>query len=104
MIIAHIGWVILVLAGLAGCLWFLEALGGNWLDVARVPVRQRRPVGPWDRGSSESPRLGDPFWPPPPVGIRWGPRRYHLVPGKRKRELRRPPLAVPLSLILWPIA
>ena len=85
MIIEPLLWVSLVLGGLAGCLWFWEALRGNWLQVARVPVRGRRPVRQWDQGSSLSLVSGDRIGPYPREGPLSGSLHHHLVQGKRKR-------------------
>ena len=43
----------LVLGGVAGSLWYAEALRGKWLRVARVPAPVRRPVWHLSQRTSE---------------------------------------------------
>ena len=58
-------WLSLVLAGVAGSLWFWEALRGTWLRLGRVPAPVRRPAWQRDWGVSKSSIGGDYFLPLP---------------------------------------
>jgi hypothetical protein len=65
MVLYSLLWLSLVLGGVAGSLWFREALRGTWLGMARVPAPVRRPVWQCDRAVLKSPSDGYGFLPLP---------------------------------------